>query len=138
MTWGDKFRHHKSICGSPTPMNCIIGDSHFERLSRLCHLSLQAEHLPNFVNLGIGGDKLQNIIWRAQWGGMPTNPHKVILCAGTNNIKSTSTWEAQLIASSIVDFTRYLLKTYPYIQLVVNGPSANERATQEQAGRFHQ
>ena len=52
---------------------------------------------------------------------MPKNPQKVILCAGTNNIKSTSTWGAQLIASSIVDFTRYLLKTYPYIELAVMG-----------------
>lgn len=67
----------------------------------------------------MGGDTLQNIIWRALWGGMPTTPQKVILCAGTNNIKSTSTWEAQLIASSIVDFTRYLLKTYLHIELAV-------------------
>jgi hypothetical protein len=90
LSWGCKYQLHCRSGITSDKINCLIGDSFIERLLRPSHLNLFQENFPGWKNLGIGGDKVENIAWRINNGGFPQNPGKVILMCGSNNSFSTS------------------------------------------------
>ena len=122
-TWGDKFERHTQLCANEAPINCIIGDSHVERLSRFVSSSIafQEKYLPRFINCGIGGDKLQHLIWRALHGGIPANPKHLVMWIGSNNISNDSSNQAKSISNSITDFVSRLLSSHKGIRIIVVG-----------------
>ena len=121
-SWGQKFHRHQVLCNNSSPQNCIIGDSHFERLSRTCFSHLYQENFPGWLNLGIGGDRIENIAWRTQHGGLPTSPAKVILCGGTNNFRwQPNVKQSIIIANTINDLAWDLIEKYKNIKLAVVG-----------------
>ena len=121
LSWGDKYEAHTQKCYNLRPMNCIIGDSTFERLSRPRLYNLFQEYIPRWTNLGIGGDRIENIAWRIRNGGFPMNPRKVILCGGSNNLTDGNSKRATEIADMLLDTVSYLINTYKDIELAVMG-----------------
>ena len=64
----------------------LIGDSIIVGLSRYSNIWNRYFKPFNAINCGIGGDRVQNILWQCQ--NLPSSPHlqnAVIMC-GTNNI----------------------------------------------------
>ena len=41
---------------------------------------------PNVINLGIGGDRIENVQWRILNNALLTNAEHVVIHVGTNNI----------------------------------------------------
>ena len=121
LTWFEKHKRHTTQCNDPSPKNCLLGDSHFERLSRPRLSPLFQELLPDYLNLAIGGDRVENILWRAQNNGVPLNPAKVIICGGTNNIVRCNAKEAHMIANTLMDIVSFLLTNFDNIQIAVMG-----------------
>jgi len=67
------------------PQLVFLGDSITSRLSQQMLEERYGKYLP--VNLGIGGDWTQNVLWRVQHGVLDQAPVKVVvLLIGTNNI----------------------------------------------------
>ncbi len=114
--WGDKFSNHCALSRVTAPLDCLIGDSHAERLARPPHYPLSQEKLPAWHNLGCGGDRAEHILWRVREGGMPGNPRKIILISGSNNISAGNTKTSQLTANTIVKTTEFLTKKIPKMQ----------------------
>lgn len=115
-TWGSKFQYHTSICSDPIPRNCLIGDSHIERLLRPSLFPYFQENFKHWHNLGIGGDRAQHVKWRMEHGGFPINPRKVIYCAGSNNITESNTTKAiYRITDTIIQTVSDLLNKYPKV-----------------------
>jgi lysophospholipase L1-like esterase len=120
LTWGDKFEEHTRTCTSAQPTNCLIGDSNIERLSRLPLPNFFQENFDEWLNLGIGGDKIEHVSWRIQHGGFPANPSNVILWAGTNNL-TKGTKRAKEIANSILQTVRSIINNFPSVNMAVMG-----------------
>ena len=121
VSWGEKFRLHVEQGQLRCKQNFLLGDSFIERLFRSPLLPLTQASLPGWSNCGIGGDKVQHILWRTINSGVPTNPKKGILCFGTNNLQSGNIKECKLISNTIIATTVHLLNTYPNIQIAVVG-----------------
>jgi beta-glucosidase len=116
--WGDKFENHVTACHRDFTQNCLIGDSHFERLLRPHFNSIFQNQ--NYLNLAIGGDRCENILWRIKHGSIPKSPNNIILSAGTNNLSGTSKNSIE-IAETILEIVRFILNNYPKSNLVVVG-----------------
>ena len=94
--------------GHQTRKDFLIGDSHLERLSRPALSSLFQQHLSNWHNFGIGGDRVEHVAWRLQHGACPDAPGKVLLWMGTNNIKNNNSKELETIANTICNTVSYI------------------------------
>ena len=71
-------------------------------------------------NLGIGGDKVQNVLWRLR--DLPLSslrPRRVVLLAGTNNLASDN--QACAIAAGIAEIVRTIATAWPDARLDVIG-----------------
>ena len=73
-----KLYTHSSTC-------VLIGDSFISRLEWR-HKILAYSYFKDWINLGIGGDKVENLLWRVKNGDFPRKSRKVFISIGTNNI----------------------------------------------------
>ena len=135
LTWGSKFEIHCLQSLENAPLNCLIGDSHIERLSGPLLLPLTQATLRGWRNLGVGGDKAENILWRLQHGGFPSNPHKVILMSGSNNLNTGTSKNISMTANTIIKTVNTLSDTYPEIEIAVVGVLPREGERKCQAAR---
>ena len=120
--WGGKFEKHCIAGVSPARQNCLVGDSFIERLAtRPDLLPLHHEYFPNWLNLGIGGDRAQHAQWRIDHGGFPDNPGRVLYMCGSNNIRSSNSKEASAIAHTILATITNIQSAHPSSELTVVG-----------------
>ena len=133
ISWGDKFEGQciEGLC--PDPTNFLIGDSHIERLFRPRLLNFTQDRLPGWNNCGIGGDKIQHVLWRLRHGGMPVNPNKMIFSAGSNNLIKNNLNNCAQIANTIMASVNFLLTNYPDINVAILGIFPRENSCKSQA-----
>ncbi|KAE9367139.1 SGNH hydrolase [Stipitochalara longipes BDJ] len=77
----------------PTAIDTVlIGDSMLERL-KTTGAHTQIAHLPSSFNAGVGGDKIENVLYRLDFGMMDLleeqNVKVWVVMVGTNNLKKT-------------------------------------------------
>ena len=119
---------------STSKRNCLIGDSFIERLATRPDLIPYAQkHFPNWLNLGIGGDRVQHVQWRIDHGGFPANPGKAIFACGSNNLRSNSSKETTKIANTILLSIANLQASHPSLELAVLGICPRENDAKCQA-----
>ena len=90
----------------------LIGDSIIAGLSRYSNNWKRYFQPLNAINCGIGGERMQNILWRCH--NLPSSPHlqnAVIMC-GTNNVQHNS-------VDGIVEITFSLRRKYHPIAIFV-------------------
>ncbi len=74
----------------------------------------------NYVNLGLGGDRIENIIWRMQNGEIDNcKPKLAVLLAGTNNIPRKVTVDQ--IVSGMKVLLNTLQEKQPQMKIVLVG-----------------
>ena len=88
--------------------NVLIGDSFIARLEWK-HKTYSNIYFKDWVNFGIGGDKIENLYWRVSNGTILSGTEKVIICIGSNNIKSDS---PDIIANTIIEIGKFIEKNY--------------------------
>jgi platelet-activating factor acetylhydrolase IB subunit beta/gamma len=79
-------------------------------------------HFPDLkaVNIGIGGDKTQNVLWRLDHGGVAgLEPRAVVLMIGNNNMFFTPETGIEAAAQGIATCVRNLRGKLPAAPLVV-------------------
>ena len=79
------FEFKKKCSNHSGPSYILLGDSFISRLE-WCHKKLSDGYFSNWLNLGIGGDKAENLLWRVNNGGFPIETKKAFISIGTNNI----------------------------------------------------
>ncbi|MCY2990198.1 MAG: GDSL-type esterase/lipase family protein [Planctomycetota bacterium] len=80
------------------------------------------EHFPKLktVNIGIGGDKTQNVLWRLDHGGVAgIEPRLIVLLIGNNNMFFTPETGVEAAAQGIQMCTANLREKFPNAPLVV-------------------
>ena len=70
------------------------------------------------VNLGIGGDRIENVLWRINDIGLRKSVRSVVILCGTNNIDTSSSDE---ISVGVVTIARSIFHRYPNIEIIVSG-----------------
>ena len=96
----------------------LIGDSLIVGLSRYPNIWRRYFKLLNAINCGIGGDRIQNVLWRNN--NLPLSPsfqNAVILC-GINNIQRDSSED---IADVILKIALTLRRKYNHLNIVACG-----------------
>lgn len=79
-------------------------------------------HFPDLkaVNIGIGGDKTQNVLWRLDHGGVDgLEPRAIVLMIGNNNMFFTPETGVEAAAQGIETCVRNLRGKFPAALLVV-------------------
>ena len=96
----------------------MIGDSLIAGLSRYPNIWRRYFKPLNAINCGIGGDRIQNVLWRSN--NLPSSPflqNAVTLC-GTNSIQPDSSEE---IVDSILEIALSLKRKYHHLNIAVCG-----------------
>ena len=70
------------------------------------------------VNLGIGRDRIENVLWRINDIVLPKSIRSVVIHCGTNNINTSSSDE---ISVGVVTIARSIFHRYPNIEIIVSG-----------------
>ena len=70
------------------------------------------------VNLGIGGDRIEKILWCFNDIVLPKSIRSVVIHCGTNNIDTSSSDE---ISVGVVTIARSIFHRYPNIEIIVSG-----------------
>ena len=79
-------------------------------------------HFPNLkaVNIGIGGDKTQNVLWRLDHGGVEgLVPKAIVLMIGNNNMFFTPETGIEAAANGVQMCVRNLREKFPTAQIIV-------------------
>lgn len=80
------------------------------------------KHFPSLktANIGIGGDKTQNVLWRLDHGGCDgLQPAHVVLMIGNNNMFFTPETGVQAVAEGIIMCAKHLRKQLPKAHLIL-------------------
>ena len=72
----------------------------------------------NTMNCGIGGDKVQNVLWRAEKISLPQSLEDVVINCGTNNL---DTDDSEKIADGLFCIALALQKRMNHLKIVING-----------------
>ena len=81
-----RFYSLKEKClSAPHSSNALIGDSFFSRFEWK-HNDLFKIYFTEWINLGIGDDRVEHLLWRILKGGIPQHLDKLIISIGSNNI----------------------------------------------------
>ena len=83
--WSELFMNHQINTCCNTPSTIVLGDSIAAGLARFS--DVWHNFFRNTLNLGIGGDRTEQVIWRVNNLSFPASIKYVIIRCGTNNIK---------------------------------------------------
>lgn len=108
----------KTVQANPGPVDVLlVGDS----------ITIQwgaswAKQFPDrkAVNIGIGGDKTQNVLWRLDHGGVDgLKPKTIVLMIGNNNMFFTPETGVAAAAKGVEACARNLREKFPDAELIV-------------------
>ena len=108
----------KTVQANPGPVDVLlVGDS----------ITIQwgaswAKQFPDrkAVNIGIGGDKTQNVLWRLDHGGVDgLQPKAIVLMIGNNNMFFTPETGVAAAAKGVETCARNLREKFPDAELIV-------------------
>ena len=108
----------KTVQANPGPVDVLlVGDS----------ITIQwgaswAKQFPDrkAVNIGIGGDKTQNVLWRLDHGGVAgLQPKTIVLMIGNNNMFFTPETGVAAAAKGVEACARNLREKFPDAELIV-------------------
>lgn len=125
--------HVKTVQANAGPIDVLlVGDS----------ITIQwgeswKKHFPDLkaVNIGIGGDKTQNVLWRLDHGGVEAlQPKAIVLMIGNNNMFFTPETGIEAAAKGIEMCVRNLREKFPDAKIVV----AKILPAHAPDNRFHQ
>jgi lysophospholipase L1-like esterase len=110
--------HVKTVLANQGPLDVLlVGDS----------ITIQwgeswKQHFPDLkaVNIGIGGDKTQNVLWRLDHGGVEgLQPKAIVLMIGNNNMFFTPETGIEAAAKGIEMCLKNLREKFPAAAIIV-------------------
>ena len=99
-SWIECHRNHCLTMKVTNPNTLLLGDSIMAGLARYQIVWKKYFVLLNAMNFDIGGDRVENVLWRAISLPLPSSVRNIVLQCGTNNI---STHSPRDTADCIVD-----------------------------------
>ncbi len=123
---------HEQLKRKVATMNSVeflfVGDSITEEWGESGEAVWQKHFSHRSLNIGVGGDRTQNILWRLRNGHLECGKlRKAVVLAGTNNL-SDSDSEADIF-EGVAAIVYYLLDQCPSVQVVLMGILPREPAS---------
>ena len=84
--WIEYHLNHCFMIKNAKPNTFLLGDSLVAGLRRYPDVWNEYFALINALNLGIGGDRVENVLWRAIDLPLPSFVENAVILCGTNNI----------------------------------------------------
>ena len=114
--WMDLHNRYIELASSSKANLIFIGHSIVNGLSRYKHIWENFSSY-NTMNLGIGGDKIQNVFWRIKNETLPMKATRfLVLHCGTNNIDNDKLID---IAEGILSIANYVHERKPDIFIII-------------------
>ena len=116
--WIETHYHQKEFLRKSYASVVVVGDSN------VASLRFYPTKWRNFIlrhktiNLGIGGDRVENVLWRINNVVLPKSVTSVVIHCGTNNINTSSSDEISVV---VVTIPISISPCYPNIEIIVNG-----------------
>ena len=116
--WMETYYHQKALLRKSYASVVVIGDSIVAGLRR--YPTVWRDFILRYktINLRIGGDLVENVLWRINDIVLPKSIRSVITHCGTNNIDTSSSNE---ISAGVVTIARSISHRYPNIEIIVSG-----------------
>ena len=118
MNWLNFHHNHCSKLAKNTFETILIGDSIIAGLSRYQNVWDKFLKPLKALNCGIGGDKIQHVLWRALNLPVFSNLKNVVVLCGTNNLLLD--WPKD-IAGGIPEIARSFKTNYSCINVIICG-----------------
>ena len=109
-------RFQKKLLKNSAAPIIIIGDSIATGLRRYRHI--WRNYFKDALNLGIGGDRVENVLWRARDISLPHTTLFVIIHCGTNNVDQS---QPEDIAVGVMKIAETFMKNHPKITTIITG-----------------
>ena len=110
--------HQKELLRESNTPVVVISDSIEAGLRRYTTVCRNFILQYKTINLGIGGDRIENVLWRINDIVLPKSIRSVVIHCGTNNIDTSSSDE---ISVGVVTIARSIFHCYPNIEIIVSG-----------------
>ena len=114
--WLNLHNNHCLIAKNSEATTLLIGDSIVAGLTR--YPDTWKKYFAGAVNFGIGGDRVEHVLWRSKNLPKLTSLNKIVILCGTNNILNTSPYD---IADGIINIASVFKKNYPNCSIYVSG-----------------
>ena len=124
--WFDTHENHKKSIWSSKSNAIFIGDS---IIKNLCYYKdIWNGYFGNkgFTNCGIGGDHIENVLWRVKNLDFPNTVSFVLLQCGTNNLAKDSPID---IVNGILSIGVNILDRFEKISVLITGILPRESKT---------
>ena len=82
--------NHSTFNLSIDAATVFIGDSLFANFKRKEHVDIWKKYFNNVSNLSIGGDKIENALWRVLHYNFSSSNKTFVILLGTNNLQRDS------------------------------------------------
>ena len=115
--WIETHYHQKELLRKSYASVVVIGDSNVVSLRRYPTVWRNFILQYKTVNLGIGGHRIENVLWRINDIVLPKSIRSVVIHCGTNNINTSS---SDKISVGVVTIGRSIFHRYPNIEIIVS------------------
>ena len=117
--WIDQHNKHQNLCSIFRAKTLLVGDSIMNGLRVYYPWIWDKYFVPlKTINLGIGGDKTENVLWRVKNLSYPTSVEFVVLQVGTNN---TVKDDPKNIVHGILAIAKFFLENKADLKIIVCG-----------------
>ena len=116
--WIETHYHVKELLRKSYASVMVIGDSIIAGFRRYPTVWRDFILPYKTINLGIGGDRVENVLWRINDIVLPKSIRSVVVHCGTNNIDNNGSNE---ISVGVVTIARSISDRYPNIEIIISG-----------------
>ena len=132
--WYGFHRRHVNKMIKECARVIVLGDSIVEGLGRYPDVWDLLKPF-NTVNCGIGGDSIQNLLWRVDHLSLPVSLRVAVLLCGTNNMQHD---EPKDIAEGVIACGSKLVEKDPQLHVVITGILPRYQFPSERRNRIQQ
>ena len=116
--WYNIHQKHVNLSLISKAILVLIGDSIVAGLSRYANIWRTFFKTFHILNYGIGGDRTQHVLWRAENASLPNSLKHVVIHCGTNNIVRD---QPRDIANGVISIGLKLQDKYHGLKVIVTG-----------------
>ena len=116
--WYDIHQKHVNLSLNSKTILVLIGDSIVAGLSRYANIWRTFFKTFHTLNYGIGGDRTQHVLWRAENATLPNSLKYVVIHCGTNNIDR---YQPRDIANGVISIGLKLQEKCRGLKVIVTG-----------------
>ena len=116
--WYETFRHHTYLAiHSQKCRVLLIGDSIIANISKFSSIFDKLFSKFHLLNFSIGGDKIQNVLWRINIISLSPSPQYIFIYCDTNNIEYN---DPEVTLDGLITLAWVVKKKYDYIKIIIS------------------